>query len=54
MTLARGRIPDTMDARLVPSLIVILLAIIGPLTSPENPCRSTDGPQFKCWLRHER
>jgi hypothetical protein len=40
-----------MDTRLVPTLIVILFAIIGPITS-SNPCDSTDGPQFKCWLDH--
>lgn len=48
----KERIPERMDARLVPSLIVILLAWVGgtmPKDHPD-PCASTDAPQFKCWL----
>jgi hypothetical protein len=41
-----------MDTRLVPTLIVILLAVIGPITS-SDPCASTDGPQFQCWLERQ-
>lgn len=39
---------------LLPALLVVLLAFIGPfLTHRVDACDSTDGPQFKCWLQGE-
>lgn len=35
---------------LIPALIVVVLAFAGPFLSRHDPCESTDGPQFLCWL----
>ena len=44
-----------MRARhLIPTLVVLVLALLGPALSDPDPCASTDGPQFKCWLLEEQ
>jgi hypothetical protein len=35
---------------LLPALLVILLAVLGPTLDRTDSCASTDGPQFRCWL----
>ena len=37
---------------LIPSAVVILLAIIGPALDCHDPCASTDAQQFKCYLEN--
>jgi hypothetical protein len=37
---------------LIPSVVVVVLALIGPSFEPADMCPApTDGPQFACWLR---
>lgn len=39
---------------LIPSLVVVALAILGPATAPDPTCPAgTDGPQFRCWLEEQ-
>jgi hypothetical protein len=38
---------------LLPSLLVVALALLGPAFAPADPCASTDGPQFQCWLEDQ-
>lgn len=37
---------------LLPALLVVVLAIIGPRLDHHDPCQPSDGPQFQCWLEH--
>jgi uncharacterized protein involved in outer membrane biogenesis len=31
-------------------LLIVLLAVLQTF-DPPDPCRSSDGPQFRCWLQ---
>lgn len=38
---------------LIPTLAVVIVAILGPALDHPDPCVSTDGPQFACWLERQ-
>jgi len=40
---------------LIPSLVVLMLAVVGPVTDvDDDQCQTSDGPQYACWLEHGR
>lgn len=46
------RMPVILPRHLIPSALVVVLALIGPSIAPVSECPAdTDGPQFACWLR---
>jgi hypothetical protein len=45
------RVPVILPRHLIPSVVVVVLALVGPSFAPADPCQSTDGPQFACWIR---
>jgi hypothetical protein len=38
---------------LVPALVVLVCVWVGGTMPRPNPCQSSDGPQFKCWLEQQ-
>lgn len=43
-----------MTARhLIPTLVVVALAIAGPALDSPDRCAPSDGPQFACWLERQ-
>lgn len=39
---------------IIPALLVVALALLGPQFDRSDPCHPSDGPQFKCWLLKEQ
>lgn len=43
-----------LPRHLIPSVLVVVLALVGPSIEPVPECPAdTDGPQFLCWLRDQ-
>lgn len=47
----RGWVPARS---LLPALLVVALAVLGPTVDGHDECAASDGPQFKCWLLREQ